>query len=230
MRVLAIGPHPDDVEFGCAPLLILEAQRGNTIRVAVATRGEAASAGTPEERELEAREAAAVLGAEIQFLDLGGDCHIEPTVANSIRVARLIREFRPQIVLAPTPEENQHPDHIAVSRIVQRAARLARYGGVAEVRDLAPHRIDNLFFYAITTVVEGRPDIVIDVSAVHARWEEAMNCHRTQVRNKAYVDLVNARARTLGASIGVEYAAALWLNDPVRLEALSDLRLSPRNF
>jgi hypothetical protein len=41
---------------------------------------------------------------------------------------------------------------------------------------------------------------------------------------------VNSRARTLGASIGVEYAMALWLNDPVRLDAISDLRLSSRNF
>ena len=108
--------------------------------------------------------------------------------------------------------------------------RLARYGGLQELRDLPPHRIDNLYFYAITTVVNQRPDILVDVTAVYPQWEAAMRCHKTQIANKAYLDLVISRARNLGASIGVEYAVALWLNDPVRLEAISDLRLSSRNF
>lgn len=230
MKILAVGPHPDDIEFGCAPLLIQEARKGHSVRMAVATMGEAASFGTPEERAQEAREAAAVIGADIEFLDMGGDCHIEPTTQNCILTARLIREFQPDIILAPTPEENQHPDHIAVSRIVQRAARLARYGGLAELRGLPSHRIDNLYFYAITTIVSERPDILVDVTAVHAQWLDAIRCHKTQIANKAYLDLVNARARTLGASIGAEYAVALWLNDPVRLGAISDLTLSSRNF
>jgi LmbE family N-acetylglucosaminyl deacetylase len=230
MKILAAGPHPDDIEFGCAPLLIQEVQKGHTVRLAITTLGEASTAGTPEERELEARAAAAEIGAEIEFLDMGGDCHIEPTTRNCIVMARLIREFQPQILLAPTPDENQHPDHIALSRIVQRAARLARYGGLKELRGLRSHRIDNLYFYAITASMNHRPDILVDVTTVHAQWEAAMRCHKTQVANKGYMDLVNSRARTLGASIGVEYAMALWLNDPVRLDAISDLRLSSRNF
>ena len=230
MKILAVGPHPDDIEFGCAPLLIQEVQRGHEALIAVATLGEASTVGTPEERELEARAAAAEIGAEIRFLDLGGDCHIEPTTANSIRIARLIRECRPQIVLAPTPDENQHPDHTALSRIVQRGARLARYGGLKELRGLGSHRIDNLYFYAITTVLDQPPHILVDVSAVHSKWESAMRCHKTQIANKHYLDLVNSRARTLGASIGTEYAVGLWLNDPVRLDAISDLKLSSRNF
>ena len=46
------------------------------------SKGEAASAGTPEERVQEARDAARIIGAAIQFLELGGDCHIEHTPAN----------------------------------------------------------------------------------------------------------------------------------------------------
>src|SRR4029453_9249620 len=76
MKILAAGPHPDDIEFGCAPLLIQEVQKGHTVRLAITTQGEASTAGTPEERDLEARAAAAEIGAEIEFLDMGGDCHI----------------------------------------------------------------------------------------------------------------------------------------------------------
>ena len=230
MKILAVGPHPDDIEFGCAPVLIQEAQAGHTVRMVITSLGESASHGTPEARADEARRAGAIIGAEVAFLDLGGDCHVEPTVANAVRMAREIREFRPNILLAPTPEENQHPDHSAVSRIVQRAARLARYGGLAELRDLAPHRIDNLYFYAITTMIQQRPDIVIDVSAVYERWQDAIRCHETQIHSKAYVELVSARARSLGASIGTQYAVAFWLNDALRLPALSSVTLSSRNF
>jgi len=196
----------------------------------VTSLGEAATAGTPAERGEEARQAAKVIGAEIEFLDFGGDCHVEPNIANCILMARQIRAFQPNVVLAPAAAENQHPDHIAVSKIAQRAARLARYGGVDELRDLAAHKIDSLYYYAITTMISENPDVVIDVTSVYDQWEAAMRCHKTQVTSKQYIDLVTARARTLGAAIGTDYAIGLWCNDPIRLESLSDLKLSSRNF
>jgi LmbE family N-acetylglucosaminyl deacetylase len=230
MKILAVGPHPDDIEFGCAPVLIQETAKGHTVRMLVTSLGESASFGTPEERAAEARAAADVIGAEIEFLNFGGDCHVELRTEHCIAMARQIRVFQPQVILAPTAEENQHPDHTVVSKIVQRAARFARYGGLAELRDLPPHQIDSLYYYSITTVFDRTPDIVIDVTGVHALWEEAMRCHKTQVSSRAYIDLINARARSLGAAIGAGYAVGLWSNDPIRLNALSDLNLSSRNF
>lgn len=230
MNILAVGPHPDDVEFGCAPLLIQEVLRGNRAKVVVATRGEAGTSGTPEQRIEEAREAAGIVGAEIEFLDLGGDCRIRHTPENALVLARQIRQFQPRIVLAPTPDENQHPDHAAVSKIVRDAARLARYGGLPELQDLAVHPIGHLYYYSITQMFESRPDLVIDVSAVEKQWEAAMQCHQSQMKTKSYVELVRARARSLGASIGVALAVGLWVNDPIRLGALSDLTLSSRNY
>ena len=67
MRILAVGAHPDDVEFGCAPILIQEARAGHEVRILVTSKGEAASAGTPEERAQEAREAAKIIGARDRF-------------------------------------------------------------------------------------------------------------------------------------------------------------------
>ena len=54
--------------------------------------------------------------------------------------------------------------------------------------------------------------------------------HESQIKNKSYVDLQKAAARLLGLTIGTEYAAGLFANDPVRLENLSDVTLSSRNF
>jgi len=94
MNILAVGAHPDDIEFGCAHVLIKEARKGNRIRMLVLSRGEAGSNGTPESREAESREAAKKIGAAIEFLDFGGDCHIEQTPANALRIAAEIREFQ----------------------------------------------------------------------------------------------------------------------------------------
>ena len=106
MNILAIGAHPDDIEFGCAHVLIQEARRGHRVKLLVLSRGEAASSGTPEERETEARAAAKAIGAEIAFLDFGGDCHMERTPKNAFHLAAEIRQFQPAIVLAPHPDEN----------------------------------------------------------------------------------------------------------------------------
>ena len=50
------------------------------------------------------------------------------------------------------------------------------------------------------------------------------------MNTRGYVDLVNARARATGAAIGVEYAVALWSNDPLRVDSLGELPLSARYY
>ena len=229
-RILAIGPHPDDIEFGCAPVLIKEGRRGALVHLLVLSRGEAATHGTPEGREQEAQEAARVIGAEVEFLDVGGDCRMEDSPSNALAIAGKIREFRPDLVLAPHPMENQHPDHAVVARLTRNACRLARYGGLAQLKAHPSHAVRGLYFYRVTQLVDKPPDIVIDITGVVAEWESAMRCHHSQVSNRGYVDLQLFSARALGASIGVGYAAGLWTNDPIRLDYLSDLTLSSRHF
>jgi bacillithiol biosynthesis deacetylase BshB1 len=230
MRILAVGAHPDDVEFGCAPILIQEVRNGHEARILVTSKGEAGSAGTPEERAQEARDAAKIIGAAIQFVELGGDCHIERNPASAMTLAREIRRFKPAVVLAPHLGENQHPDHSAVGKIVRDAARLARYGGLQDLEELPPHPITSLYYYTITQVFIDAPQLVIDVSAAREAWEAAILCHHSQMKTRNYMDLVMSRARTLGAVLGVEYAAGLWLNDPIRVESLGDIPLSSRYF
>ncbi len=229
MNILAIGPHPDDIEFGCAAVLIQEIRRGAAVKILVLSRGEAGSHGSPGGREQEARDAAALMGAEIEFLDFGGDCHIEHSPQNSIRIAQEIRKSRPQIVLAPNPAENQHPDHTAVGHAVRDACRLARYGGLEELRDHPPHKIGSLFFYNITTHA-GRPDLVVDISGVVKEWELAMRCHASQLAGKSYLDLQLTSARALGLTAGVEYAIGLFANDPICVTDLAGLTRSAREF
>jgi bacillithiol biosynthesis deacetylase BshB1 len=229
VNILAIGPHPDDIEFGCASILIKEVRLGNQVQMLVLSRGEAGTAGTPEGREEESRQAAQLIGATVDILDFGGDCHLEYSPQNAFRIAAEIRKFKPHIVLAPHPQENQHPDHSVTGRLVRDACRFARYGGLQELKPMPAHRVNSLFFYNITQHMQ-KPDIVIDISDVVSEWEAVMNCHTSQVVSKGYIELQKTGARLLGVAIGTEYAAGLFVNDPVRLDAISDLKLSSRNF
>ena len=97
------------------------------------------------------------------------------------------------------------------------------------VKGTAAHTISALYYYTITREF-GAPDIVIDIGDVAKDWETAMLSHASQMRSRSYVDLRMSAARHLGLSIGVDYAAGFYVNDPVKVAALSDLTLSSRHF
>ncbi|HEX8281669.1 MAG TPA: PIG-L family deacetylase, partial [Chthoniobacterales bacterium] len=107
MRILAIGAHPDDIEFACGGILLVERERGSDVKLCLCSRGEAGTNGTPDEREAEARRAADLLSAEIVFLECGGDSHIAQTNENAFRLAREIRRGKPDIVLSSITTEDQ---------------------------------------------------------------------------------------------------------------------------
>ncbi len=233
LHLLAVGAHPDDVEFGCGGVLLAEAARGSEISLCLCSRGEAGSNGTPNEREAEARAGAKMLGARIEFLEMGGDSHLENSVLNQIAIACQIRKLRPDILLGPTGALDQHPDHVVVSQLCRSAARLARYGGLAELRDLAPHAVKHHFEYAITPGGEptGECSLVhVDVGPHFGRWVELMECHRTQLRTRSYIELQTARARLLGLTAGVEYAQALYPTSDFLVKDLAELPASVRLF
>ena len=235
LRILAVGAHPDDVEFGCGAILIGEAERGHAVTVLNLSRGESGTSGTPEVRAREAAAAAERMGVALEWLPLDGDARLQESVENAFALARAVRRLRPHLLLAPLPLENQHPDHVKTGRMVRDAARLARYGGLAGLDAAAPHAIDALYFYDITGTGEGPRDpalarLVIDVSGAFAAWTEAMRCHVSQMQTRDYVEMLTARARLLGTQVGVEHAMAVWANDPVRLSGLGDLVGSGRRF
>ena len=229
MKILAVGAHPDDIEFGCGGILIKEAKKGSTLKNLVLTKGEAGSNGTPEGREEESKQAAKIMGADIEFLEMGGDCHVNYLPENVIEIARVIRIFKPDIVLTTDLGTNQHPDHFKVGQMTRDACRYARYGGLTELKDLPCHKIKNLYFYPVTSEID-HPDIVIDISDVFGTWVEVMKCHESQLQTRQYIELQTRRASHLGTLTGGNYAQGLWKNDALQVDFISDLGLSSRNF
>jgi len=231
---LVVGAHPDDIEFGCGGVVVQETQLGRRAHFVVCSRGEAGSFGTPDIRTAEAKEGASILGASIEFIELDGDAHLTINPSHALKLARIIRTHRPSIVLAPTVVENQHPDHWRLGTLVRDAVRIARYGGVAELKDAPPHSIDQLLFYALAPDAEPRDSqpLLVDVSspAVIAAWTAAMNAHASQMQVRRYSDLCLARARVHGLRAGVEYSMALFPNDPLVIGSLSQVSRGARGF
>ena len=232
--LLAVGAHPDDVEFGCGGVVALEARAGRAAHILVCSRGEAASRGAPAQRIAEAERAAALLGATVEFVELDGDAHLEVRAAHAIKIAGILRRVRPGIVLAPSLVENQHPDHARLGRIVRDAARLARYGGVEELRDAPAHAIGQLLYYAVTPEAEPLDitPVLIDVSApeIIAVWTAAMEAHVSQTSARKYVELQLARARLRGLRAGLGHAIPLYPGDPLVLESLAPAARGARGF
>ncbi len=234
MPLLIFGAHPDDIEFGCGGVVASETRAGRKAHCVVCSLGEAASNGTPELRAAESRAATELLGATIEFIELDGDARLEIRTEHTIKLARVIRQVRPSTVLATTWTENQHPDHARLGQLVRDAARMARYGGFEELRELEPHAIEQLFFYAVTP--EGEPSgvapILIDISApeVIESWIAAMNAHVTQAASRDYVDLQLTRAKLFGSRADVEYAMALFSNDPLVFQSLAQAGKGARRF
>lgn len=232
--ILAFGAHPDDIEFGCGGIIARETQAGRGAHFVICSRGESATNGTPARRAAEAEKAAGLLGASVEFIELGGDAHFEVRIGHVLVLAQIIRRVAPRIVLAPTLAENQHPDHPKLGRMVREAARLARYGGVKELNASAAHAIDQLLYYAVTPGAEPADltRILIDVSdaKIIARWKAAMEAHATQRQTREYGELQLTRARLHGLLCGVSHAIPLWPNDALAFPSLEPLQRATRRF
>ena len=231
---LAFGAHPDDIEFGFGGVAAAETQAKRQVHFVVCSGGESGTNGTPKQRMAEAKKAAELLGATIEFIKLAGDAHLEVRVTHAIRLAEILRRIRPEVVVAPSPVENQHPDHACLGKLVRDAARLARFGGLQELRSQPPHAIKQLFFYAITPEAEPAniTPVLIDVSAPEtvAAWTAAMKAHASQMLTRNYIDFQLTRARWFGARAGVEYAIALFPNEPLVFDSLANAGRGARQF
>ncbi len=232
--LLAFGAHPDDIEFGCGGVIAKETRAGREAHFVVCSRGEAGTHGTPAKRAAEAKKSAALLGATIEFIELDGDAHLEVRAVHAIKLAVIIRRVRPGTVLAPSVVENQHPDHSKLGQLVRDACRLARYGGVKELRRAPAHAIEQLFYYAVTSEAEPAniTRVLMDVSApdVLNVWTSAMEAHASQISARNYVDLQLTRARLRGLRAGIGHAIALFPNDPLVLDSLAQVSRGARRF
>src|SRR5262249_28005121 len=134
LRLLIIGAHPDDADYHAGGTAALYRAAGHIVKMVSLTNGDAGHhlLRGPElarRRKAEAAAAGTVIGADYDVLD-NPDGELLPTLENRRQVIRLIRSFRPDLVLTHRPND-YHPDHRYTSQLVQDAAYMVTVPAVA---------------------------------------------------------------------------------------------------
>lgn len=194
-RALAVGAHPDDIEFGAGATLAKWAAAGCVVSHLVCTDG-AKGSWDPEQdtaelvalRRDEQRAAAKALGATGEVVFLGWpDGELDSGVRQRWQVAYWIRRLRPDVVLGHDPWKRYrlHPDH--------RHAGFLAVDGVVAARDphffpeqaLPHHRPTTLLLFEADEPDHVEPLVEADV----ARKLAALEAHTSQLRSTMGVEL-----------------------------------------
>ena len=244
LDVLAIGAHPDDVEWGCGGLLAGLSAAGRRVGIVVLTRGESGTRGTVEQRLAEARAGAEALGAvELRFLDCG-DAGLRTGRDEEDALIHELRCLRPHTVLAP-PRHDRHPDHERAAELVRASCfyaglrkRPARGPGgeIVDAEQLPAHRPSNLLHYMLHEPFD--PDVIVDCTASWTTKIAALRCHGSQfpvanggsqeadaeqratwISKRSFWDAIEGRARHYGQRIGAEFAEPFLAGGPTGIDA-----------
>ncbi len=198
LDILAIAAHRDDVEQTCGGTLLKMSTLGHRTGILDLSQGEMGTRGTVEDRAREAADAARLLNVSWRdALDIP-DGRIENTWENRLKIARVIREQRPRVVILPY-WQGRHPDHYTCSTLGYEACFLAgltklgkthayNEGGpsVADldaIAKLAPHRPFKIVYASLYFDV--RPTFVVDISEQFEQRFQALMAYKSQYQNQA---------------------------------------------
>jgi bacillithiol biosynthesis deacetylase BshB1 len=213
LGILAIAAHRDDVEQTCGGTLLKMAERGHPTGILDLTRGEMGTRGTAEDRAREAEEATRILRVGWRrALDIPDGC-VENTWENRLKIAHVIRETRPQVVILPY-WQGRHPDHYTASVLGYEACFLA---GLAKLDAdaLPPHRPFKIVY--ATLYYDVRPTFVVDITEQFEARLESILAYKSQFTDQqpghgifpAQAEIrerVESMARFYGLLAGVKYA------------------------
>lgn len=208
LNVLAIGAHPDDVEFGCGGTLIKLSRLGAKITIFIATSGDVG--GEAEVRINESKKAAEFLKSKILF---GGfkDTYLSYSRELIQKIESVVKETNPHIIFVNYYEDT-HQDHYALSKATITATRYSR----------------NLLFYEVpSTSASFKPDVFTDVSDVLEEKLKLLLCHESQVYkvNIGSLDILQVAKSTAnfrGIQARCEYAEGF---SPYRFQFLEILEI-----
>ncbi len=252
LDILAIAAHRDDVEQTCGGTRLKMAQMGRRTGILDLTRGEMGTRGSAEDRERESVAAATFLQvAWRSALDIP-DGRVENTWENRLKVAQIIRERRPRVVILPY-WKGRHPDHYTASTLGYEACFLAglaklpvshQLSAVSKVElgnpsgqrsaaeELPPHRPFKIVY--ATLYYDVRPTFVVDITDQFEARLQSLMAYQTQFSDQeAGRDIFPARAeirsrieamaRFYGMMAGVTYAEPFLQKEVGLVEDLTQL-------
>lgn len=227
LDVLAFSAHPDDIELAAAGTLIKLNKQGYAVGVADMTRGEFGTRGTMEIRQKEAEEAARLMNLKVrECLDIP-DGSVTVTRENHLKVIRLLRKYRPSIVINHYWKA-RHADHMATSNIVTEACYLS---GLAKMETGQERwRPKRILYHQIPYDVT--PSFVIDISKeIEQKWN-VVRAHKSQFYDPdskepetilsapIFLEIQHTRMKYWGELIGVTHAEVFLTTEPFAIPDL----------
>ena len=162
MNILAIGSHPDDIEYGCGGTLAGLAQQGHDVYLMVMTRGE--FGGDAKVRYTEQLKASEILGVRKIFWGEYTDTKIPPDKNSIDKIESVLQIVRPSLTFVHFPDDT-HQDHRVTSKITASATRFVK----------------NLLFFEGPTTQNFNPTVFMDIRMTLKRKLEALEAHTSQV-------------------------------------------------
>jgi bacillithiol biosynthesis deacetylase BshB1 len=212
LDILALAAHRDDVEQTCGGTLLKMAERGYRTGILDLTQGEMGTRGTMEERAHEASDAARILKVSWrEALDIP-DGRVENTWKNRLKVAEILRENRPHVLILPY-WEGRHPDHYTASILGYEASFLA---GLAKLPlEGSAHRPFKIIYASLYRDV--RPTFVVDITNQFETRLASLLAYKSQFTDQdagsgifpAHKEIrarIESMARFYGMMGGVTYA------------------------
>ena len=229
LDILAVAAHRDDVEQTCGGTLLKMAQLGHRTGILDLTKGEMGTRGSAEDRAREALDAAKILCTSWRHaLDIP-DGRVENTWENRLKVARVIRETKPRVLILPY-WKGRHPDHYTASILGYEACFLA---GLKKLEiGSEPHRPFKIIY--ATLYYDIRPTFVVDITAQFEARFDSLMAYKTQFSDQeagsgifpAHAEIrarVEAMARYYGMLAGVTYGEPFLQKEVGLIEDLTQI-------
>jgi bacillithiol biosynthesis deacetylase BshB1 len=231
LDLLAIGPHPDDVELTSGGTLLKMAEEGYRTGILDLTQGETGTRGTPETRLREAARAAKILRVKIRR-NLGlPDARLETHEEYKQAIAAVIRELKPHTVILPY-WDGRHPDHYTAAKLGYEASFIAGLKNYPlEGAAFRPYKILYAAAYA-----DVRPTFAVDITSQFATRRRAILAYASQFRpsakdrrSRVFLPLdeleerMNHQARHYGRMIGVRYAEGFVVKEVMSVDDVVEL-------
>jgi bacillithiol biosynthesis deacetylase BshB1 len=234
VSILAIAAHRDDVELTCGGTLIKAAKRGQRTAIVDLTQGEMGTRGSAELRAQEASQAAEVLGVSARETLGLPDAGIENTPATREALARVIRRFKPRVVIAPA-SEGRHPDHRVTAGLVRDACFVA---GLAKIAPDVPKHRPHKILHSLTYRQDFRqPSFVVDITDEFEQKLAAVRCYGSQFdgeiqagevfpNGESLYDIITHYAATYGSLIRTRYGEPYFTTEMMRVDDVAALEVA----
>ena len=235
LDILAFGAHPDDVELGCGGTVAKEVSKGKKVGIIDLTRGELGTRGSVDLRDQESQLASNVLGLELRENLNFKDGFFQNNESNQIEIIKVIRKYRPEIVLC-NAEDDRHIDHPKAAELVSSACFLSGLRKIETIdngKNQKEWRPKNVYHYIQWK--NSSPDFLVDISGFISIKLEAIKAYSSQfydpnsnepetpISSKNFIDNVINRSADLGRLINVEHAEGFTSKKSLGINTLEDL-------